>query len=178
MIEIPASIRDLYPQPLNRVPHRPWWEYKVNYKSNLAFVRPDGANVEITLSSYYGKIPDIGAWWERNVSGMRERDISREPYTAEMHAILGMVEYDVQLPLRRPGYRYGQVWISLVQPSMPILAITDANSISDCQMVGYVDVRKNYHETPVYDLLSRAILIADPACPHLAPWAPQAIQAA
>lgn len=68
--------------------------------------------------------------------------------------------HDAAYPLPHPGYRAGQVWAAEDGDSLLVLWVQDGEPVR---------VNEDYlrHKPQRY-----SYLMADPACPHLAPWSP------
>jgi hypothetical protein len=115
-----------------------------------------------------GRVPDR-PWWWYGAKPYRRRLIpafdtgANEQYLAKTDE--EAVEADAKYPIPHPGFRAGQIW-----------AAEDGDSVSISQIRNYTDnfgiwtgdaywTRQDFEGVYPY-------LIADPACPHLAPWSP------
>lgn len=71
--------------------------------------------------------------------------------------------YDVAYPLPHPGYRAGQVWAR--EDGLSVVLTTVAHD--------WVWTSNHSNGEPPSDFSREyPYLLADPACPHLAPWSP------
>ena len=68
--------------------------------------------------------------------------------------------HDAAYPLPHPGYRAGQVWAAEDGDSLLVLWVQDGEPVGANEDY----LRHKPHRYPY--------LMADPACPHLAPWSP------
>ena len=95
-------------------------------------------------------------WWRRAGGQYRRRDMTElaRPYNEGL-----TVEYDATHPLPHPGYRAGQVWADDVGRSE--VCANERGSFLSGVVVGPISL----------DAAGYRYLMADPACPHLAPWA-------
>lgn len=73
---------------------------------------------------------------------------------------------DAEHPIPHPGYRAGQVWASERGSSVALMSATTSTAwiCRDLQGITHVSLDSLASLYPY--------LIADPACPHLAPWSP------
>ena len=94
-------------------------------------------------------------WWCRAGGQFRRRDMTELacPYNEGL-----TVEYDAKNPIPHPGYRAGQVWADDVGRSV-VCASERGTFLS-----GVVAVPLSL------DAAGYRYLMADPSCPHLAPW--------
>lgn len=89
-----------------------------------------------------------------------------------------MRDRDEALPLPHPGFRVGQVWALMGHDDERLLFVSqivgyDPDGESGPQENGAWLLGDEWMpEEELADLLEYAFLIADPACPHLAPWSP------
>ena len=102
-------------------------------------------------------------WWRRAGGQYRRRDMTElaRPYNEGL-----TVEYDAKNPLPHPGYRAGQVWAAESSQSTVLLAVAFDSAWVAVAGKGVVLV--------MLDSLAHMYpyLMADPSCPHLAPWSP------
>ena len=82
--------------------------------------------------------------------------------------------HDAAYPLPHPGYRAGQVWAAEIGSSRTLLAVSPRGT-----MVTFVTMIMDPESEPRTSTLdceelheAYPYLMADPACPHLAPWSP------
>ena len=118
-------------------------------------------------------------WWSfnqdyRGVPRYRRNDYIPTIRDEQVHIIHPTAEeaaqYDAHNPIPHPGYRAGQVWAAedgtsrvVLGKVVDILAISTTDSFEERVVVGWPTTsfaQKYYY------------LMADPACPHLAPWSP------
>lgn len=71
--------------------------------------------------------------------------------------------YDAEHPLPHPGYRAGQVWAHRDGASIVVVQAETSGLYAGCGATWWTGPE-----------FARAYpyLMADPACPHLAPWSP------
>ena len=69
--------------------------------------------------------------------------------------------YDAQHPLPHPGYRAGQVWADDMCNSVVLTRVRGGWVYADGSEWTRSEMARDY-----------PYLMADPACPHLAPWSP------
>ena len=106
-------------------------------------------------------------WWYKSRHGVSGADCLRrsdDPHTTAPtveHAAI----YDAANPRPHPGFRAGQVWAAEDGESTVIMRATNAR-------VWVMDIPCD--EPPLPSEFARAYpyLMADPACPWLAPWSP------
>lgn len=85
-----------------------------------------------------------------------------------------MNAWDSANPIPHPGFRAGQLWAvsdPLSEAGFEIEAIEGhvTNGLYPWRWRG-----ERRSEEEMHELLRDAFLLADPACPHLAPWSPPA----
>ena len=87
-------------------------------------------------------------------------------------------DYDAKNPLPHPGYRAGQVWAAEIGSSRTLLAVSPRGT-----MVTLVKMIMDPESEPRTSTLdceelheAYPYLMADPACPHLAPWSPAEVK--
>lgn len=114
-----------------------------------------------------GRLPERPWWYHAPVSFTRI--ISALPRGIHVQTAAEAAEYDAKYPIPHPGYRAGQIW-----------ATEDGDSVSISKIRNYTDnfglwagdaywTRQDFEGVYPY-------LIADPACPHLAPWSPSSVR--
>lgn len=104
-------------------------------------------------------------WWTELPNGYYKRHDGSQPWARDAKQ---MAELDALNPIPHPGYRAGQVWASERGTSLLIL-----NMGSDSAWI--VNRGQEGKVVPVFtETLANLCpyLMADPACPHLAPWSP------
>lgn len=106
-------------------------------------------------------------WWRRDATGdgvyaYRRVDgkVAYEPSPRHLQPMSGV---DANYPLPHPGYRAGQVW-----------ADDNGSSVVVCAFLYGTVWTSQRGSRPSRPDFARAwpYLMADPACPHLAPWSP------
>jgi hypothetical protein len=75
--------------------------------------------------------------------------------------LLGVEETDAQNPLPHPGFRAGQVWANDKGHSVIVLAVGEGIVVTKQGEWHRAELNRTY-----------PYLMADPACPWLAPWSP------
>jgi hypothetical protein len=81
-------------------------------------------------------------------------------YVPTPRNLLPMAEVDAAYPLPHPGYRAGQVWADDVGRS--VVCASERGTFLSAAAAGPLSL----------DAAGYRYLMADPACPHLAPWSP------
>ena len=113
-------------------------------------------------------------WWRQHPDVYMRVDGAEASTHHRMQAI------DESRPLPHPGFRVGQVWARMRASQDGVLFVSQIGSYDPD---GGSGPRENgawllgdewMPEEELADLLEGAFLMADPACPHLAPWAPGA----
>jgi len=104
-------------------------------------------------------------WWYKSRHGVGGADCLRR--TDDPHITALTVEraaaHDAANPLPHPGFRAGQVWADAHGESTVILRATSTRVWAGDNAVG---------EPPSEFARIYPFLMADPACPWLAPWSP------
>jgi len=102
-------------------------------------------------------------WWRRAGGQYRRRDMTElaRPYNEVL-----TVEHDAKNPLPHPGYRAGQVWADEDGGSIVIVAV-HIHAVKPLQTANDLGGWLEWEFARAYPYL-----MADPACPHLAPWSP------
>jgi transglutaminase-like putative cysteine protease len=105
-------------------------------------------------------------WWYRSRHGVGGADCLRR--TDDPHTTAPTVEhaaiYDAANPLPHPGFRAGQVWAAENGESTVIMRATSTR-VWVCDDVPPPEFTRAY-----------PYLMADPACPWLAPWSPSEVK--
>ncbi len=108
-------------------------------------------------------------WWYRSRHGVGGADCLRrtdDPHTTAPTAEQAAA-HDAANPLPHPGFRAGQVWATEDGESTTILRATSTRVwVSD---VSGGEGSSEFHRVYPY-------LMADPACPWLAPWSPSEVK--
>jgi hypothetical protein len=104
-------------------------------------------------------------WWYKSRHGVGGADCLRR--TDDPHTTAPTVEqatiYDAANPLPHPGFRAGQVWAHESGESIVVVAIIHGRVCTAHDEDGW---------TPSTFARAWPFLMADPACPWLAPWSP------
>ena len=79
---------------------------------------------------------------------------------------------DAEHPLPHPGYRAGQIWADENGNSILVLFRSETSILTVKTMPMWGPSFTGYSGSGDDFLLDYPYLIADPACPHLAPWSP------
>lgn len=144
----PEVLRKAFPLRPDQHPVRPWWRQDVSQ----------------------------GKMWERHIRldgkelrGTRSLDVEA------LERALAVADADE--PPTHPGFRVGQVWATqtgeawqVVLGSMGKLAVLvyETNAFGRPCGLDYVLIQAGWDFGSTEDLF----LVADPCCPHLAPWSP------
>lgn len=108
-------------------------------------------------------------WWYKSRHGVGGADCLRR--TDDPHTTAPTVEhatiYDAAKPLPHPGFRAGQVWAHESGESITILRAISTRVWAGDNAVG---------EPPSAFAREYPYLMADPACPWLAPWSPTEVK--
>ena len=128
---------------------RPWWEIQLRMvegraEYEIVAVRRDDADIEIRAPK--GSMDET------------ERQELLEPLLEQM---------DLQHPIPHPGFRAGQIWGNEYGGSVQIVSCDPHGHHPNCVDDTDVPIHLNRFLPGLYPYL-----IADPACPHLAPWSP------
>jgi hypothetical protein len=99
-------------------------------------------------------------WWRLAATDYGETPTYRR---VDGKMALSMAGVDAEHPLPHPGYRAGQVWVR--EDGLSIVLTTVAHD--------WVWTSNHSNGEPPSDFSREyPYLMADPACPHLAPWSP------
>jgi hypothetical protein len=107
-------------------------------------------------------------WWFASQDGggpfgfCYRRVDGKVAYEPSPRNIMSVEGVDADYPLPHPGYRAGQVWAAEDGASLTIVQVERSGMYAGCATWGV-----NYEFARAYPYL-----MADPACPHLAPWSP------
>ena len=115
-------------------------------------------------------------WWYKSRHGVSGADCLRrsdDPHTTAPtveHAAI----YDAANPRPHPGFRAGQVWAAEDGSSVTLLAINKRNPAYPLMALDFGGDHEAVVDTWSTRPFSRCFpyLMADPACPWLAPWSP------
>jgi hypothetical protein len=109
-------------------------------------------------------------WWYKSREGRNGADCYRrndDPHTPVFNAEV-VAAHDAAHPLPHPGYRAGQVWADDAGDSVVVT----------CARGGWVWLSEGDDGwSPSQFAKAYPYLMADPACPHLAPWSPAEVRA-
>ena len=128
-------------------------------------MKPFPEAVQAAIPCTPGRVPDR-PWWWYGAMPYRRRLIpaldtgANEQYLARTEE--EAVAADAKYPIPHPGYRAGQIWAAEDGASICIVEV--AASIW-AGSAGRYWTKSDFAFVYPY-------LIADPACPHLAPWSP------
>ena len=102
-------------------------------------------------------------WWYKSRHGVSGADCLRR--SDDPHTTASTVEhaaiYDAANPLPHPGFRAGQVWANDKGHSVVVFAVGESIAVAKQGDWGADTFNGAY-----------PYLMADPACPWLAPWSP------
>lgn len=191
MFPLPDSITSAYPCPLDALPPRPWWRFvrepggrEDSFAFYGRFVRSDGRRgipwwVDHDGEDFCERQVDLESWVQHLTEGIREghldEDQTQEGANEGLRRPLHQIEQiDADHPLPFPGLRTGQVWalpFPLGDEGFATLTVQSERRINGTITF---DLGGRSPLTPSQFLarVRHAFLLADPICPHLAPWAP------
>lgn len=142
----PAGLAERYPVAPGRLKDRPWWEGR-SRRDGLT-IRSDA---ERGGGGYTVPAERIGDSWR---------------YEQVENAAQAQEAWDRVRPIPHPGFRVGQVWAEVTDRKAAV-------SIVECTGHWYLGgSTQGLTQAALEVLLQGAFLVADPACPWLAPWAP------
>ena len=108
-------------------------------------------------------------WWYKSRHGVGGADCLRR--TVDPHTTAPTVEepaaHDAANPLPHPGFRAGQVWAHESGESIVVVAIIHGRVCTAHDEDGWA---------PSTFARAWPYLMADPACPWLAPWSPSEVK--
>jgi hypothetical protein len=106
-------------------------------------------------------------WWYKSRHGVSGADCLRR--TDDPHTTAPTVEqaaaHDAANPFPHPGFRAGQVWANDKGHSVVVLAVGEGITVTKHGEWYMADLNHTY-----------PYLMADPACPWLAPWSPSEVK--
>lgn len=142
----PEALRKLCPLspvPVDAHPERPWWRHR------------DGRGIRAADSTRI----DVGALGRSVSSTFIPVGVSFAPLQYGYPLALLCADIDAKMPLPHPGFRAGQVWADETGTTVVVTRMAQGIPwFENGRGSGYIA------EYPY--------LVADPCCPHLAPWAP------
>ncbi len=107
-------------------------------------------------------------WWYKSLYGYCGGGAPCFRRNDDPHTTASTVEqvafYDAAHPLPHPGYRAGQVWAAEDGESITILRAKSTRVLASADSPDVLPPGEFAQDYPY--------LMADPACPHLAPWSP------
>lgn len=122
-----------------------------------AFPAPDGRLLERPWwKASYHRNGELS--YQRQDEGPSSPDVYMLRPTASQVSVM-----DAQFPLPHPGYRAGQVWADDNGSSVVVCAFLYGTVWTSRDATGVI--RADFARAWPY-------LMADPSCPHLAPWSP------
>ncbi len=160
MKPFPDPIQRLYPCAPDRLPDRPWWRrIHQDVRSSALLLRQDFGEQKLPV-------------WSNNAES-----------------------YDREHPIPYPGHRPGQMWcnahgqvfwvmyaahdaasylgVEVTGAAVHVLSLFSPENDAGIHVAGSVKQAKTVTYFVQTALELYPYLIADPACPHLAPWAPK-----
>lgn len=147
----PKALQEKCPCARGSVPTRPWWKKQYNESGGVsAVLRTDGAT-----------------WrWIPGLLNSPEED-RRRSHEAFHEDALG--EYDAKKPMPHPGFREGQVWADEHGEARVVVGLICGDPAS-LERVYVPEYRADVFTQEPMDTRRFCYLVADPCCPHLAPW--------
>ena len=147
MKPLPEAVQAAFPCDPDRLPSRPWWRSAGRNNGKPAYRRSDDCD---------------------SPTGF-QYDVMR-CYSPQEVA----VKHDAANPLPHPGFRAGQVWAAEDGSSVALLAINKRNPAYPLMALDFGGDHEAVVDTWSTRPFSRCFpyLMADPACPWLAPWSP------
>lgn len=132
-------------------------------------MKPFSEAVQKAFPMLTGRLLDR-PWWTQGLTPRVTRYVPEleKQYCAQ--TIEEAAQIDAKYPIPHPGYRAGQVWADEDGLSIIVLAVREG---------GWLTLPENSwgresieaHDPRIFSA-SYPYLVADPACPHLAPWSP------
>jgi hypothetical protein len=146
MKALPEAVQRAFPCAPDRLPERPWWRPSHSEERGVVYERRI-AGVWAPLLVYTDPVRG------------RCRGVTPLPEgTLPLHDAMATIDADHPLP--HPGYRAGQVWADDVGRS--VVCASERGTFLSFAAAGPLSL----------DAAGYRYLMADPACPHLAPWSP------
>lgn len=152
----------------HQCPERPWWTLvdvvrspsgEPMFHKRVAW-RRDG----VTITQHGKDLLDAGPGF-----GQRKVPSQKQGGSWQAERLLLMAECDRKRPVAHPGFRVGQIWALPIPDREPVSLILTERT----ENVWYAGGAKHYiSDDELKATLLGAFLVADPACPWLAPWAP------
>lgn len=131
-------------------------------------MKPLPEAVQRAFPAPYGHLPER-PWWCR-VYGDVEPRYRRAARVADYYlTVEEAAAYDAAHPLPHPGYRAGQVWSAEDGESVVVMRVLLRPNDVWLYLVGGGWKSEEFARVYPY-------LMADPACPHLAPWSPAEVK--
>jgi len=119
-------------------------------------------------------------WWYKSRHGVSGADCLRrsdDPHTT-VPTVEDAAAHDAANPLPHPGFRAGQVWAAEDGTSVTLLAVNTRNPAYPLMALDFAGDHGAMVDTWSTRPFSRCFpyLMADPACPWLAPWSPAEVK--
>jgi hypothetical protein len=174
------------------VPERPWWRGNLK-PGGMLFRQPgeDGINVEWRQSSdakcAYVRFPSnardhsfsvvysptedhsISEFGEEAIRDFGENYDATMPMATREDVLALLERLDRERPLPHPGFRVGQIWAGENGRAWPVMGLEHPTADGPKPMIiENTPTGLKSYTFPQVELY----LVADPACPHLAPWSP------
>jgi len=192
MTPLPLHLLAAFPQAHDRVPERPWWTRQL-WPEGVDYLRTDGTRLSLRREPSQMHPEGVRDSCTLTLGGGRSLGVGA-PINLLQPALHILGEVDQRLPISHPGFRPGQVWAmddAIGYCAMQIVEtyLADASDPDHAEglwatVVAGPDARYSdnlggrkplhYREDRLRAQLASWFLLADPACPHLAPWAPGA----
>lgn len=144
MKPLPEAVQRAFPSP--NVPSRPWWRPTYGDERGAVYERRI-AGAWLPVLVYTDPVRGLC----RGVTPLPEGTL---PLFDAMAAI------DARAPEPHPGYRAGQVWSD--DAGRSVVCASERGTFVSGVVAGPLSL----------DAAGYRYLMADPACPHLAPWSP------
>ena len=155
MRPFPPELQAAFPQ--TNLPARPWWRRSTHTHSTLGVV------YERRLS-----VRNAEEWMSILILTDGVRDVCmgifgtpEEVNGLSLEAAMAVLDAREKAP--HPGFRAGQVWANAIGESVTIAEVTHD--------LPNLHTHRRPYDTPSFSA-AYPFLLADPACPHLAPWSP------
>lgn len=108
-------------------------------------------------------------WWRRDPDPEFTKRMAERPdgYGCALFDFDVMKRIDTRVPMPHPGFRVGQVWAWLAEDRWVVFTL-----VSYLEGVYLDSLGVEVLEDKMLVRYTDSYLVADPCCPHLAPWAP------
>lgn len=153
MRPFPPALQAAFPQ--TNLPARPWWRRSWHSHSTLGVL-------------YERRLPvrNGGEWLPMLILTDGVHDVCKGVFQSPEDGLsleAGMAALDARAENPHPGFRAGQVWANAIGESVTIAEVTHD--------LPNLHTHRRPYDTPSFSA-AYPFLLADPACPHLAPWSP------